>query len=488
MSLNSLRSFVDELNQCGELKKIDVPIDPQFEITEISDRVLKRGGPALLFTRPVGQTLPVLTNLLGTPDRVAMALGRRTIGDLREFGERLALYREPEPPQGLADILGHLELMRGALKMPLRRIHRPACQTHQLTGNDVDLSRLPLVTSWPGDAGPLITWGLTVTRGPVRERLNVGVYRQQVIDHNRLIMRWLPHRGGALDFRAWRGAHPDKPFPVAVAIGADPAMLIAAAMPIPDHFSEYAFAGLLRGSRTEIAPCLSHDLSVPAQAEIVLEGFIHPDDTAVEGPFGDHTGYYDEVAPYPVMTVTRLTHRDDPIFHATHTGRPPDEPSVLAAALNELFIPILKRQFPEIIDFYLPPEACSYRMACVSIRKEYPGQARRVMFGIWSFLRQFLYTKYVIITDDDIDVRNWKDVLWVLSTRVDPKRDIFCMDATPVDNLDFTSATTGLGSKLGVDATNKGPGETSRTWGRPIIKDPEIVARIDRLWSDLELG
>ncbi|MHB1544428.1 MAG: UbiD family decarboxylase [Gammaproteobacteria bacterium] len=488
MPSDSLRSFLVELEQRGELKRIATPINPKLEITEISDRVLRSQGPALLFTQPTGQTMPILTNLLGSPRRIALALGRQTIEEWHELGEMLAHFREPEPPRGFSDLWGHLGLIRGALKMPVRQVARPVCQMHQLTGDDVDLGCLPIPTCWPGDAGPLITWGLTITRGPLQERQNVGIYREQVIGRNRLIVRWLPHRGGALDFQAWCRTHPQEPFPVAIAIGADPALLIAAAIPIPDHLSEYAFAGLLRGARTDVAPCLSHSLSVPAQAEIVLEGFIQPGDVAAEGPFGDHTGYYDEPALFPVLTVTRLTHRDHPIYHATHTGRPPDEPSVLAAALNELFVPILKRQFPEIVDFYLPPEACSYRMACVSIRKEYPGQAKRIMFGTWSFLRQFLYTKFVIVTDDDINVRNWKDVLWALSTRVDPRRDIICIDATPVDNLDFASATTGLGSKLGIDATNKDYGETGRTWGRPILKDPEIVARIDRLWSELDLG
>ena len=488
MPSTSLRTFMTELEQRGELKRISAGINPELEVTEISDRVLRNHGPALLFTQPTGHSMPILTNLLGTPRRIAWALGHDSLEELHALGETLALFREPDPPRGWADLWSHLDRVRGALKMPVHEVRHPVCQARRLTGKDVDLGGLPIPTCWPGDAGPLITWGLTVTRGPDSERLNVGVYRQQVIGRNRLIVRWLPHRGGALDYQAWCRTHPQDPFPVAVAIGADPAMLIAAALPIPDHLSEFAFAGLLRGARTEVASCLSHDLSVPAHAEIVLEGLIQPGEVAAEGPFGDHTGYYDEPSLFPVLTVTCLTHRDHPIYHSTHTGRPPDEPSVLAAALNELFVPILKRQFPEIADFYLPPEACSYRMACVSIRKEYPGQAKRIMFGIWSVLRQFLYTKYVIVTDDDIDVRNWKDVLWALSTRVDPRRDILCVEATPVDNLDFASGTNGLGSKLGIDATSKGIGETGHAWGRPIQKDPETVMRVDRLWSSLGLG
>ncbi len=483
----TLRDFIAQLEKSGQLKRITTAIDPRFEITEVCDRTLRCGGPALLFERPTGHAMPVLANLFGTPERITLAMGRRSVAELRELGDLLGMLREPEPPARISDVLKRLGLVRSMLKMPAHTTTHPPCQTHRLQGDAIDLSRLPVLTCWPEDAGPLITWGTVVTRGPQRERQNVGVYRQQIIGRNRIIMRWLPHRGGALDYKAWCTAHPDEPFPVAVAIGADPAMLLAAATPIPDRISEYAFAGLLRGARTEVARCLSNTLTVPAQAEIVLEGVIHPGDQALEGPFGDHTGYYNEPESFPVVTVTHLTHRDNPIYHATYTGRPPDEPSVLAATLNELYIPILQRQFPEIVDFYLPPEACSYRVACVSIRKAYAGHAKQIMCGIWGTLRQFLYTKFVIVTDDDVDVRDWKDVLWALSTRVDPRRDTVFLDNTPMDYLDFSSPIAGLASKLGFDATEKWPGETTRPWGRTIHRDTATVQRIDRIWASLGL-
>lgn len=484
----SLREFVTRLENEGHLRRITSEIDPKLEITEICDRVLRRGGPALLFERPTGHAMPVLANLFGTPERIAHAAGRNSVSEFRELGEALGALHRPEPlAHRLSDLVGKLGLVRSLLHTPVHTVMHAPSQTHRLSGAEVDLGKLPVLTCWPQDVGPLITWGLTVTRGPHRDRQNLGVYRQQVIGRNRLIMRWLPHRGGALDYRSWRAVHPAEPFPVTVAIGADPATLLAATTPIPDAISEYAFAGLLRGARTEVARCLSNSLIVPAQAEIVLEGVIHPGDIALEGPFGDHTGYYNEPGEYPVVTVTHLTHRTDPLYHATYTGRSPDEPSMLAAALNELYVPILQRQFPEILDFYLPPEACSYRVACVSIRKAYAGHARQIMCGIWGTLRQFLYTKVIIVTDGDVDVREWKDVLWALSTRVDPRRDTVILDNTPMDSLDFASPVSGLGSKLGFDATEKWPSETTRAWGEAIRKDPTVVRRVDAVWPALGL-
>lgn len=486
-SSHTLRDFIALLDKSGQLKRISAIVDPRFEITEICDRVLRAGGPALLFERPAGYTMPVLANLFGTPERIAIAAGRSSVSELRTLGEMLATLSEPEPPARFADLFNQLGLLRPLLSTPVRtRTHAP-CQAHQLTGDDVDLGRLPILTCWPEDAGPLLTWGLVVTQGPHRERQNLGVYRQQMIGSNRLIMRWLAHRGGALDYKSWCETYPERPFPLTVVIGADPATLIAAASPIPDRISEYAFAGLLRGARTEVARCVSNALSVPAQAEIVLEGVINPGDTATEGPFGDHTGYYNEIGEFPVFTVTHLTHRTDPVYHATYTGRPPDEPSVLATALNELYVPILQRHFPEIVDFHLPPAACSYRVACVSIRKAYAGHARQIMCGIWGTLRQFLYTKMIIVTDEDVDIRNWDDVLWALSTRADPRRDTVILDNTPMDSLDFASPIDGLGSKLGFDATEKWPAETTRAWGRTIRKNPAVVRRIDELWPTLGL-
>ena len=484
-----LRDFLAELEAHGELHRVDTPVDPNLEVTEVCRRTLERGGPALLFTRPKGAHVPVLANLFGTQERIAAALGAGSTDVFQELGQLLASLRAPEPPRGLGDAWQKLPLIKEVLNMAPRVSKQGPCQEVVLEGPDVDLTSWPIQTCWPGDAGPLITWGLTTTRGPRRgsgvPRQNVGVYRQQVIGRNRLIMRWLAHRGGATDFEAWRGANAREPFPVAVSIGADPATLLAAVTPIPDTLSEYAFAGLMRGARTQLTTCLGSDLKVPANAEMTIEGFIAPDDTADEGPFGDHTGYYNEVERFPVMTVERITHRRDPIYHTTYTGRPPDEPAVLGLALNDVFVPILRTQFPEIVDFYLPSEACSYRVAVVSIRKEYPGHARRIMFGIWSYLRQFLYTKLIIVVDDDIDPRNWADVIWALSTRMDPARDTQLAESTPIDYLDFASPVAGLGAKMGFDATNKWPGETERRWGTPIQMSAEIVARVDELWKDL---
>jgi 4-hydroxy-3-polyprenylbenzoate decarboxylase len=488
MRYSDLRDFIAQLERQGELRRVPVEISPRLEMTEICDRVLKAQGPALLFERPAGHSIPVLANLFGTPRRVAMGMGEESVDALREVGKLLAYLKEPEPPKGLKDMWDKLPVLKQVLNMAPKVVSGAPCQQVVWEGDDVDLGRLPVQTCWPGDAGPLITWGLTVTRGPRRPRQNLGIYRQQVIGRNKLIMRWLAHRGGALDFRDHALAHPGTPFPVAVALGADPATILGAVTPVPDTLSEYQFAGLLRGSRTELVNCLGSDLQVPASAEIVLEGVIHPDETALEGPFGDHTGYYNEQDRFPVFTVERITMRRDPIYHSTYTGKPPDEPAILGVALNEVFVPLLTKQFPEIVDFYLPPEGCSYRLAVVSMRKQYPGHPKRVMFGVWSFLRQFMYTKFIVVTDDDVDVRDWKEVIWALTTRVDPTRDTLLVDNTPIDYLDFASPVSGLGSKMGIDATNKWPGETAREWGRPIAMDAEVVRRIDAMWGDLGLG
>ncbi|MGH8496180.1 MAG: 4-hydroxy-3-polyprenylbenzoate decarboxylase [Gammaproteobacteria bacterium] len=487
MQYSDLRDFMTQLERRGELRRISQEVDPVLEMTEICDRTLKRGGPALLFEHPRGFDMPVLGNLFGTPERVALAMGADSVMALRDVGELLAALRQPEAPTGMRDAWDKLPVLRKVLSMGPKRTRNAPCQSNVREGKDMDIARLPVQTCWPGDAGPLITWGLVVTRGPEKPRQNLGIYRQQVIGRNRVIMRWLAHRGGALDFRDWQRAHPGEPFPVAVVLGADPATMLAAVTPIPDNLSEYAFAGLLRGGRTELVRCLGCDLDVPANAEIVLEGHITPGDTAPEGPFGDHTGYYNEVAEFPVFTIERMSSRDAPIYHSTYTGRPPDEPAVLGVALNEVLVPILKRQFPEIVDFYLPPEGCSYRLAVVSMAKQYPGHAKRVMFGVWSFLRQFMYTKLVIVTDDDIDVRSWTDVIWALTTRTDPARDTVIVENTPIDYLDFASPVAGLGAKLGFDATRKWPGETTRVWGEPIRMSDEVVRRIDELWPKLGL-
>ena len=495
MHYADLREFLGGLEALGGLKRIAAPVSPRLEMTEICDRVLHAGGPALLFEQPAGFALPVLGNLFGTVERIALAMGVDAGTDprpaLRDIGRLLAALREPDPPKGLRDAVTKLpQLARLAGKvfaMAPKTVSSAPCQETVWEGKDVDLARLPVQTCWPGDAGPLITWGLTVTRGPLKPRQNLGIYRQQVIGANRVIMRWLAHRGGALDFRDHQLAQPGAPFPVAVALGADPATTLAAVTPVPDALGEYQFAGLLRGARTELAKCLGSDLQVPARAEIVLEGAIHPGDTALEGPHGDHTGYYNEAERFPVLTVERITLRRDPIYHSTYTGKPPDEPAMLGVALNEIFVPLLAKQFPEIVDFYLPPEGCSYRLAVVSLKKQYPGHAKRVMFGIWSVLRQFMYTKFIVVVDDDIDVRDWKEVVWALSTRVDPARDTLIAENTPIDYLDFASPAAGLGSKMGIDATGKWPAETSRTWGRPIAMDAEVKHKVDAMWQALGL-
>ncbi|GLQ33072.1 4-hydroxy-3-polyprenylbenzoate decarboxylase [Litoribrevibacter albus] len=485
MKYNDLREFIDALEKNGDLVRVKAEVDPHLEMTEICDRTLRAGGPAILFENPKGYDMPVLANLFGTPQRVAQGMGQNDVKALREIGELLAFLKEPEPPKGLKDAWSKLPLFKQVLKMGPKVVTKAACQEVVLEGNQVDLTRIPIQTCWPGDAAPLVTWPLVITRGPHKERQNLGIYRQQLIGKNKLIMRWLSHRGGALDFREWQQAHPGEPFPVSVALGADPATILGAVTPVPDTLSEYAFAGLLRGSKTELVKSIGNDLQVPASAEIVLEGFIYPDEMADEGPYGDHTGYYNEVDQFPVFTVERITHRKKPIYHSTYTGRPPDEPAVLGVALNEVFVPIFQKQFPEVVDFYLPPEGCSYRLAVVTMKKQYPGHAKRVMMGVWSFLRQFMYTKFVIVCDDDVNARDWNDVIWAMTTRMDPARDTVMIENTPIDYLDFASPVSGLGSKIGFDATNKWQGETDREWGRPIEKDPNVTARIDDIWDSL---
>ncbi len=494
MPYHDLRDFIGQLEQSGELRRVQQPVSPHLEMTALCDRVLRAGGPALLFEHPVGHTMPVLGNLFGTPARVARAMGVASLAGLRPFGELLAALKEPEAPKGLRDMMGMGGLLKTLWHMAPRERSSAPCQEVVWEGADVDLTRLPVQHCWPGDVAPLITWGLVITRGPHKTRQNLGIYRQQVLGRDQLVMRWLAHRGGAQDFRDHCAAHPGEPYPVAVAIGADPATLLGAVTPVPDSLSEYQFAGLLRGARTEVVPALGVPLSVPASCEIVLEGHIYPDAShpsgyqhALEGPFGDHTGYYNEQAEFPVFTVDRITQRPDAIYHSTYTGKPPDEPAVLGMALNELFIPLLQHQFPEISDFYLPPEGCSYRMALVRIKKAYPGHARRVMMGVWSHLRQFMYTKFIVVVDDDVDVRDWREVVWALTTRVDPVRDTMLVENTPIDYLDFASPVSGLGSKMGLDATHKWPGETQREWGRTITMDAQVTARMDGLFAALGL-
>lgn len=513
MKYRDLRDFIAQLERKDALRRIAAPVSTRLEMTEICDRVLRAGGPALLFEnaqhegRPAG--MPVLANLFGTPQRVAWAMGADDVSALRETGELLAALREPEPPKGLRDALAKVSMLKAALwDMSPRTVRGAPCQEVVVEGDDVDLGALPLQYCWPGDVAPLLTWGLVITRGPKARRQNLGIYRQQPIARNKLIMRWLSHRGGALDFRDHAQAHPGQPFPVAVALGADPATILGAVTPVPDSLSEYQFAGLLRGSRTEVTQALGSSLTVPATAEIVLEGHLLPDtdprahapavpegvrppatgyEMALEGPYGDHTGYYNEQDWFPVFTVERITMRRQPIYHSTYTGKPPDEPAVLGVALNEVFVPLLRRQLPEIADFYLPPEGCSYRLAVVSIRKQYPGHAKRVMFGVWSVLRQFMYTKFIVVVDDDVDVRDWKEVVWAMTTRMDPVRDTVLVENTPIDYLDFASPVSGLGGKMGLDATNKWPGETQREWGRPIVMDPDVKRRVDAMWGELGL-
>ncbi len=485
MQYADLRSFIQLLEQQGELKRITAAVSPHLEMTEVCDRTLRKQGPALLFENPTGFSTPVLANLFGTPRRVALGMGTDSLAALKDIGKLLAFLKEPEPPKSLKDTWQKLPLFKQVLNMSPKVRKEGPCHAVIKEGEAVDLSEIPVQKCWPDDAGPLITWGIVVTKGLSKDRQNLGIYRQQVIGRNKVIMRWLSHRGGALDYQEWRQKYTDRPFPISVVLGCDPATIIGAVTPVPDALSEYAFAGLLRGQKTELVKCLGNDLQVPASAEFVLEGVIHPNEMADEGPFGDHTGYYNEVDKFPVFTIERITHRENPIYHSTYTGRPPDEPAILGLALNDVFVPILQKQFPEIVDFYLPPEGCSYRMAVVTIRKQYPGHAKRVMMGVWSFLRQFMYTKFVIVTDDDINARDWNDVIWAITTRMDPKRDTLLMDNTPIDYLDFASPISGLGSKMGLDATHKWPGETNREWGKVIRKDLTIVKKIDEIWPQL---
>ena len=485
MKHKDLRDFIKQLEKIGDLKRIQHEVDPCLEITEICDRTLKAAGPALLFENVKGSDMPVLGNLFGTAKRVAMGMGEDDVAALREVGQLLAFLKEPEPPTGMKDAWEKMSVFKQALNMAPKVLKTAACQDVIIEKNQVDLAEFPIQTCWPGDVAPLITWGLVITRGPEKQRQNLGIYRQQVIAKNKVIMRWLSHRGGAIDYLDWQQKYPGEPFPLAVALGTDPATILGAVTPVPDSLSEYGFAGLLRGSKTEVIECGVGKLQVPASAEIILEGYIYPGEEAEEGPYGDHTGYYNETETFPVFTIERITHRKNPIYHSTYTGRPPDEPAVLGVALNEVFIPILQKQFPEIVDFYLPPEGCSYRFAVVSIKKQYPGHAKRIMMGVWSFLRQFMYTKFVIIVDDDVNTRDWKDVIWAISTRVDPVRDFTLVENTPIDYLDFASPVAGLGSKVGIDATNKWQGETKREWGEPITMDDEVKQRIDSIWDDL---
>ncbi|QZA76536.1 4-hydroxy-3-polyprenylbenzoate decarboxylase [Deefgea tanakiae] len=507
MKYRDLRDFMAQLEAQGELKRIQTPVSPKLEMTEVCDRLLRAAGPAVLFENVPNHKMPVLGNLFGTPHRVALGMGAKNVLALREIGQTLAYLKEPEPPKGFKDAWEKLPLLKQVLNMAPKEVRKGICQENVIEGTDVDLTTLPIQHCWPGDVAPLITWGLVVTRGPNKKRQNLGIYRQQVIGRNQVIMRWLAHRGGALDFREHAKQNPGQPYAVAVVLGCDPATILGAVTPVPDTLSEYQFAGLLRGSKTELVKCIGSDLQVPATAEIILEGVLKPCERgysgvsehgvplkevngflhALEGPYGDHTGYYNEQDWFPVFEVERITSRPDPIYHSTYTGKPPDEPAILGVALNEVFVPILQKQFPEIVDFYLPPEGCSYRMAIVSIKKQYPGHAKRVMFGVWSYLRQFMYTKYIIIVDDDVDCRDWKEVIWAITTRMDPVRDTTLVEHTPIDYLDFASPISGLGGKMGLDATNKMPGETHREWGRVIERDAASVARIDAIWGELGL-
>ncbi|WP_086929562.1 4-hydroxy-3-polyprenylbenzoate decarboxylase [Agarilytica rhodophyticola] len=487
MQFKDLRDFIALLEKKGQLKRISHAVNCHLEITEISDRTLRAKGPALLFENVVGHDIPVLANLFGTPERVALGMGQESTEALREVGELLAFLKEPEPPKGLKDAWNKMPIFKRVLTMSPKEVKNAPCQEVILEQEAVDLNSIPIQTCWPGDAGPLVTWPLVVTRGPSKERQNLGIYRMQVIAKNKLIMRWLSHRGGALDFKEWQQHYPGEKFPVSIALGADPATILGAVTPVPDTLSEYAFAGLLRNSKTEVTKSIGNSLQVPATAEFILEGTIDPSEMANEGPFGDHTGYYNEVESFPVFTIERITHRKKPVYHSTYTGRPPDEPAILGLALNEVFVPLLRKQYPEIVDFYLPPEGCSYRLAVVTIKKQYPGHAKRVMMGVWSFLRQFMYTKFVIVTDDDVNARDWEDVIWALTTRVDPTRDTTMIDHTPIDYLDFASPVSGLGSKMGIDATNKWPGETNREWGEPIRMTQEVKDKVDQIWDKLNI-
>jgi len=490
MPYASLRDFMERLEKSGRLVRVSKPVSTVLEMTEIQRRLMAEGGPAVLFEHPIKadgapSEMPMLVNLFGTTERVAWGMDRE-VSELRALGETLAFLRQPQPPDGIREALAMAPLLKTVLAMRPRSVGSAPCQAVIKAGDEVDLNALPVQTCWPGEVAPLVTWPLVVTKGPRgrgEDDFNLGVYRMQLLAKNKLIMRWLRHRGGAQHFQRWKNERGNEPFPVAVVLGADPGTILAAVTPVPDTVSEYQFAGLLRGKRLDLVDCLSVPLKVPAQAEIVLEGHIDPNEEADEGPYGDHTGYYNSVERFPVFTVERVTTRTDPIYLSTFTGRPPDEPSIMGEALNEVFIPLLIQQFPEIVDFWLPPEGCSYRIAVVSMKKAYPGHAKRVMLGVWSYLRQFMYTKWVIVVDDDIDARNWKDVMWAVATRMDPARDATIIENTPIDYLDFASPESGLGSKIGLDATNKMPPETKREWGRKMAMDPDVVERVTREWA-----
>ncbi|MBN8198099.1 UbiD family decarboxylase [Thalassospira povalilytica] len=494
MPYQSLRDFMDALEKSGRLVRVTEPVSPNLEMTEIQTRLLAEDGPAVLFENVVGDDgkkydMPVLVNLFGTVDRVAAGMNRKP-EELREVGETLAFLKQPEPPASIREAFSMLPLAKTVMAMKPKTVSKAPCQEVVLQGDDIDLSKIPVQSCWPGEPAPLITWPLVVTQGPTagekggdkRDVFNLGIYRMQVLGKNKTIMRWLKHRGGAQHHARWKQEKRD-PLPAAIVLGADPGTILAAVTPVPDTLSEYQFAGLLRGEKVELVDCKTVPLKVPATAEIVLEGYVSLDEYAPEGPYGDHTGYYNSVEDFPVFTVTAITMRKNPIYLSTFTGRPPDEPSVLGEALNDVFVPLLQQQFPEIVDFWLPPEGCSYRIAVVSMKKAYAGHAKRVMMGVWSFLRQFMYTKFVIVVDDDIDVRDWKDVMWAISTRMDPVRDITTVTDTPIDYLDFASPVSGLGGKLGLDATNKFPGETDREWGEKIYMDDDIIDRVDQKWE-----
>ena len=498
MPYESLRDFMQRLEQSGRLKRVSVPVDPHLEMTEIQTRLLAEQGPAILFENPVSREgkryeMPVLVNLFGTVERVAWGMDREP-NELRAVGEMLAFLKQPEPPGGWREAVEMFPLLKNVLAMKPKQVGYGPCQDVVLTGDQIDLSKLPIQGCWPGEPAPLITWPLVVTKGPnssgsgkrKEDDFNLGIYRMQVLNRNQTLMRWLKHRGGAQHHARWKQERPE-PLPVAAVIGADPGTILAAVTPVPDTLSEYQFAGMLRGRKVELVDCKTVPLQVPAEAEIVLEGHVSLVDYRDEGPYGDHTGYYNSVEQFPVFTISAITMRRDPIYLSTFTGRPPDEPSVLGEALNEVFIPLLTQQFPEIVDFWLPPEGCSYRIAVVSMRKAYPGHAKRVMMGIWSFLRQFMYTKFVIVVDDDINARDWKDVMWAISTRMDPARDITVIEGTPIDYLDFASPESGLGGKIGLDATNKLPPETKREWGQKIRMADDVVDLVSRKWASYGL-
>ncbi|URJ25086.1 4-hydroxy-3-polyprenylbenzoate decarboxylase [Candidatus Blochmannia ocreatus (nom. nud.)] len=487
MKYNDLREFIKILEHHGELKRIDIPIDPNLEMTEISHRTIKSNGPALFFNNPKGYSMPVLCNLFGTLNRIALSMGKKNVMALRDIGKLLAFLRYPELPTNIQDFFSNVPNFRHILHMPTKQVSFAPCQENIYYDTDVDITHMPIMRCWPGDISPLITWGITITRGPHSKRQNLGIYRQQVLSKNKIIIRWLSNRGGALDFKSWAENTSEKRFPITVALGADPATLLGAVVPIPNTLSEYAFSGLLRGRKTEVTKCISCNLEIPANSEIILEGYLERNILATEGPFGDHTGYYNTTNKFPICTITHITRRNNPIYHSTYTGKPIDEPAMLSIAMNEIFIPIIQKQFPEITDFYLPPEGCSYRLAIVTIKKQYIGHAKRIIFGVWSFIEQFIYTKFIIVCDDDIDARNWNDVIWAITTRVDPDRDTTIVKNTPIDYLDFASPIAGLGSKIGIDATNKWPGETNRKWGDPINMSSAICCYIDSIWEKLNI-